>query len=59
MVPGWVGALAIVTVRACCGELPQLLSAVTEMEPLVVPAVTVIVLVLLEPVHEPPGSVQV
>jgi hypothetical protein len=42
----------------CTGELPQALSAVTEIVPPKLPAVAVILFVVLVPIH-PDGKVQV
>jgi hypothetical protein len=58
MVPGITGMLPGLTVKVCAMLLPQLLLAVTEIVPELVPAVRVIEFVLDVPVH-PPGKVHV
>jgi hypothetical protein len=58
MVPGIAGMLPVVTVKVCAALLSQLLLAVTEIVPELVPAVRVIEFVVDVPVH-PPGKVQV
>lgn len=57
IVPGCPGVVAIVTGKVCVGELPHALEAVTVMLPALAPAVTVMLLVMLLPLH-PPGMVQ-
>ena len=56
--PGVAGAARITTAFVCAGELPQVLSAVTDIVPPFAPAVTFIVSVVDVPLH-PLGKVHV
>ena len=58
IVSGCDGILEIVTANVRAVLVPQLLLAVTEIVPLLLPAIAVIELVVDEPPH-PEGSVQV
>lgn len=58
MVPGWVGAPAMLTAKVWELELPQALPAVTMTVPPLAPATVLMEAVVLVPVH-PPGKVQV
>jgi hypothetical protein len=58
ILPGVVGGVLTVIARVCAVELPQELLAVTEIFPLVVLAVAVMLLLVLLPLH-PPGNVHV
>ena len=58
MAPGCAGTREIETERLCAGLLPQLLSAVTVTEPLLLPAVVRIELDEDDPL-QPDGSVHV
>jgi hypothetical protein len=58
MIPGCAGTGITATDKVCAVPEPQALFAETDIKPLLVPAVAVMLLVALVPDH-PPGNVQV
>ena len=58
IVPGCAGAVVVVTANVFAVLLPQVLFAVTEIVPPVLPVVTVMVVLVEEPDH-PDGNVHV